>query len=223
MKAGSDTFISADLLDQGEGINGFTNILTITNEYGASIKRVYNSNINITEKPDEFILEDLSQLKNPTVIIEEDIFGKEKVWIKSGSTADHIIKTLSDQSVLNKKLKKEIYHKALTDLYESKAIQKNISAKFDEISISLIGDYLNTDKMFKKFSSLLEEKGINFIVDNNECFIHIKDVDLNIIKKSIEKDVKRIIDTKQLLLEKTALNEKSEPSKKIKKPTTKKI
>lgn len=223
MKAGSDTFISADLLDQGEGINGFTNILTITNEYGASIKRVYNSNVNVTEKPDEFILEDLSQIKNPTVIIEEDIFGKEKVWIKSGATADHIIKTLTDNTVLNKRLKKEIYQKALTDLYDSKAIKQNISTKFDELSLSLIDDYLNTDKMFKKFSSLLEEKGINFIVDNNQCFIHIKDIDLSKIKESLEKDVKRIIDTKRLLLEKTAVNEKSEPSKKQKRPNTKKI
>ena len=49
MKAGKDTYYSLDLLDHGEGVNGFTNVTTIVKDYNTSIKRVYQSNISFNE------------------------------------------------------------------------------------------------------------------------------------------------------------------------------
>lgn len=203
MRAGKDIYYSLDLLDHGEGINGFTNVNTIVKEYEESIKRVYQSNIGFSEKHNEYFFEEFNNTKNPSVILEEDMFGKEKVWLKSGATTDRLLSKLEKDSVLSKKLKKEIVENAILTTYKEKNIEKELINQLSETEQSLVSEYITSGKLANKFVSIVDKTNPTYLVDAGKCFIHINQKDLTEFKQVLEKDLQRVITTKNLLLKKT--------------------
>jgi hypothetical protein len=221
MKAGKDTYYSLDLLDHGEGVSGLTNVMTIVKEYGASIKRVYQSNISFNEKDNEYFFEEFTNTQNPNVILEEDMFGKEKVWLKAGGTTQHILEKIEKDNVLNKKLKKEIIEQAILTAYTDKNIEKEIVSKLDKPEQDMITDYLTTGKLANKFVHIVEKSNATFLVDGGKCFMHIHQNDLKDLKILLEKDIERVVSTKKLLIKKSELKDESANTQ-IQQPTSKK-
>jgi hypothetical protein len=207
MKAGKDTYYSLDLLDHGEGINGFTNVKTIVQDYSSSIKRVYQSNISFSEKHNEYFFEEFNSTQNPTVILEEDMFGKEKVWLKASGTTEHLISKIEKDSVLNKKLKKEIVESAILSTYKNKNIERDVLSKITPDDHALVAEHINTGKLAHKFVSLVEKTTPTYIVDGGNCFVHIHQKDLNNFKELLEKDLHRVISTKNMLIKKSKATE----------------
>lgn len=218
MRAGKDIYYSLDLLDHGEGINGFTNVNTIVKEYEDSIKRVYQSNIGFSEKHNEYFFEEFNNTKNPSVILEEDMFGKEKVWLKSCATTDRLLSKLEKDNVLSKKLKKEIVENAILTTYKEKNIEQELINNLSDADKSLVAEYVAGGKLANKFMSLVEKTNPTYLVDAGKCFIHINQKELNEFKQDLEKDLQRVITTKNLLLKKTVSDnnsiEKQTPSRK---------
>ena len=209
MKAGKDTYYSLDLLDHGEGVNGFTNVTTIVKDYNSSIKRVYQSNISFNEKDNEYFFEEFNNTQNPTVILEEDMFGKEKVWLKASGTTDHLLSTIEKDGVLNKKLKKEIVENSILTTYKDKNIEKEVLNKLTETEQAVVNEYINSGKLAHKFVSIVEKTNPTYIVDAGKCFIHTNQKELNEFKELLEKDLYRVISTKNLLLKKTSATEET--------------
>lgn len=224
MKAGKDTYYSLDLLDHGEGVNGFSNVTTIVNEYNSSIKRVFQSNISFNEKDNEYFFEEFNATQNPSVILEEDMFGKEKVWLKSGGTTDHILNTIEKDNVLNKKLKKEIIESAILATYKEKNIEQELINKISEPEQLMLAEYIQSGKLAHKFVSIVEKTNPTYLVDAGKCFIHVNQKDMNIFKELLEKDLHRVVSTKNLLLKKSAATENSLSSTtEVKKKNTRKV
>lgn len=209
MKAGKDTYYSLDLLDHGEGVNGFTNVTTIVKDYNSSIKRVYQSNISFNEKDNEYFFEEFNNTQNPTVILEEDMFGKEKVWLKASGTTDHLLSTLEKDGVLNKKLKKEIVENAILATYKDKKVEQEIIDKLSQPEQAVVAEYINSGKLAHKFVSIVEKTNPTYIVDAGKCFIHVNQKDMNEFKELLEKDLHRVVSTKNLLLKKAAATEEA--------------
>lgn len=209
MKAGKDTYYSLDLLDHGEGVNGFTNVTTIVKDYNSSIKRVYQSNISFNEKDNEYFFEEFNSTQNPSVILEEDMFGKEKVWLKSGGTTDHLLSAIEKDGVLNKKLKKEIVENAILSTYQDKKIEKEIVGKLSLQEQEMVAEYVNSGKLAHKFVSIVEKTNPTYLVDAGKCFMHVNQKDMNEFKELLEKDLHRVVSTKNLLLKKAAATEEA--------------
>lgn len=209
MKAGKDTYYSLDLLDHGEGVNGFTNVTTIVKDYNSSIKRVYQSNISFNEKDNEYFFEEFNNTQNPTVILEEDMFGKEKVWLKASGTTDHLLSTLEKEGVLNKKLKKEIVENAILATYKDKKVEQELIDKLSLPEQAVVAEYINSGKLAHKFVSIVEKTNPTYIVDAGKCFIHVNQKDMNEFKELLEKDLHRVVSTKNLLLKKAAATEEA--------------
>jgi hypothetical protein len=207
MKAGKDTYYSLDLLDHGEGVNGFTNVTTIVKDYNSSIKRVYQSNISFNEKDNEYFFEEFNSTQNPSVILEEDMFGKEKVWLKAGGTTDHLLTTIEKDGVLNKKLKKEIVENAILSTYQDKKIEKEIVGKLTLPEQEMVAEYVSSGKLSHKFVSIVEKTNPTYLVDAGKCFMHVNQKDMNEFKELLEKDLHRVVSTKNLLLKKAATTE----------------
>lgn len=203
MKAGKDTYYSLDLLDHGEGVNGFTNVSTIVKDYNSSIKRVYQSNISFNERDNEYFFEEFNNTQNPAVILEEDMFGKEKVWLKASGTTDHLLSTIEKDTVLNKKLKKEIIENAILTTYKDKNIEKDVLSKIDPAEHTMVSEYIDNGKLAQKFVTLVEKTTPTYLVDAGKCFVHIHQQELNDFKNLLEKDLYRVISTKNMLLKKT--------------------
>ena len=207
MKAGKDTYYSLDLLDHGEGINGFTNVTTIVKDYSSSIKRVYKSNINFNEKDNEYFFEEVNNTQNPTVILAEDMFGKEKVWLKAGGTTEHLLSTIETDGVLNKKLKKEIIENAILSTYQDKKIEKELVEKLSLSEQEMVAEYVTSGKLSHKFVSIVEKTNPIYLVDAGKCFVHVNLNEMNEFKELLEKDLHRVVSTKNLLLKKAAVTE----------------
>lgn len=209
MKAGKDTYYSLDLLDHGEGVNGFTNVTTIVKDYNTSIKRVYQSNISFNEKDNEYFFEEFNNTQNPSVILEEDMFGKEKVWLKASGTTDHLLSTLEKEGVLNKKLKKEIVENAILSTYNDKNVEKETLNKLTPSEQEMVTEYISSGKLAHKFVSIVEKTNPTYIVDAGKCFIHVNQKDMNDFKELLEKDLHRVVSTKNLLLKKASITEEA--------------
>jgi hypothetical protein len=209
MKAGKDTYYSLDLLDHGEGVNGFTNVTTIVKDYNTSIKRVYQSNISFNEKDNEYFFEEFNSTQNPSVILEEDMFGKEKVWLKACGTTDHLLNTIETDGVLNKKLKKEIIENAILSTYQDKKIEKELVSKLSLPEQEMVAEYVTSGKLAHKFVNIVEKTNPTYLVDAGKCFVHVNQKDLNDFKELLEKDLYRVVSTKNLLLKKAAATEEA--------------
>jgi hypothetical protein len=209
MKAGKDTYYSLDLLDHGEGVNGFTNVTTIVKDYNSSIKRVYQSNISFNERDNEYFFEEFNSTQNPSVILEEDMFGKEKVWLKASQTTDHLLNTIETDGVLNKKLKKEIVENAILSTYQDKKIEKELVDKLSLSEQEMVAEYVAIGKLAHKFVNLVEKTNPTYLVDAGKCFVHVNQKELNEFKELLEKDLHRVVSTKNLLLKKAAATEEA--------------
>lgn len=209
MKAGKDTYYSLDLLDHGEGVNGFTNVTTIVKDYNSSIKRVYQSNISFNERDNEYFFEEFNSTQNPSVILEEDMFGKEKVWLKASQTTDHLLNTIETDGVLNKKLKKEIVENAILSTYQDKKIEKELVDKLSLSEQEMVSEYVASGKLAHKFVNLVEKTNPTYLVDAGKCFVHVNQKELNEFKELLEKDLHRVVSTKNLLLKKAAATEEA--------------
>jgi hypothetical protein len=218
MKAGKDTYYSLDLLDHGEGVNGFTNVTTIVKDYNSSIKRVYQSNISFNEKDNEYFFEEFNSTQNPSVILEEDMFGKEKVWLKAGGTTDHLLSAIEKDGVLNKKLKKEIVENAILSTYQDKKIEKELVGKLSLTEQEMIAEYVTSGKLAHKFVTLVEKTNPTYLVDAGKCFVHVNQKDMTEFKELLEKDLHRVVSTKNLLLKKAAATEEAANTDTLVKP-----
>jgi len=208
MKAGKDLYLSTNLLDQGEGINGLTNVKTLIKEYGTSVKRVFQSNIRLEDE--NYYLEEFNQNKNPTIIVEEDMFGKEKIWIQNGGIAEHLLNTIENNTVLDEKLKNEIISETFKNFYVTNQLESKILNEFTLEDKNLIRGHIEKDQILKKFIAAFKSSGGQFNIDNGECQIYLKTIDLKNIVDTIKQDLNSVLKTKKLLLVKS--EDASKPS-----------
>ncbi len=214
MKSGKDYYISLDLLDQGQGIDGFSNVEAILKDYGTTIRNVYNSNINYNEKSNEFNLEQHSEQINPAVIIEEDMFGKMKVWLKSSKTSEYLISKINSFNVIDQNIKNKILNESINKFYNEEKIAEKIKEKFnDDLEIKE-----NEKNIILKFSKILKESDLCFHTDNGQCSIHLSKKEKENIIEKIFNEVEKSISTKNFLLKKSSKEDSKNKNKKKVKP-----
>lgn len=215
MKSGKISYFSSDLLDQGEGINGFSNVVSLEKEYGSTSKRVFNSNITYNEKTGYFNLEHLSDQQIPQIIIEEDMFGKQKIWLKESETSSYILNKIETDLVINKKIKDKIFDESLVEYFQNNKIMKIILENVDEENNEIVIN--NENGIFKNFKTIIEKSTKNFLIDDGKCQLYLNKEEKDIVIDKLNDYVKKSLSTQKLLLSKNSDNE----LKKVKKSNNK--
>lgn len=200
MKSGKDTYVSNDLLDQGEGINGFSNVAAINKEYSSTIRRVNQSNLVFHEKKGEFELVQYSETTNPTVIIEEDMFGKEKVWLKESNTTNHFLEKIENESIIDKKLRDKILDQAIISYVEDQKLKIYLSINLSEEQKPLIDK--NEKKIVKLIKDFIESNKVDFHTDNGICHLYVNNSMKETLFNYVNDGLSKTLSTQSFLLKK---------------------
>lgn len=221
LKAGSETYFSSDLLDQCHSIESFSNVKLIMLEYGSTSKEVTN-NIIYNELKDEYKLEEFNKSNNTQVIVETDMFGKKKLWIKDGAYANFIFEKLKDSNCLSLNILEETIEESLKDYYKNNKLNISILNGLGNSKRKEAYKEFTQDEMIENFVNIAKNKKIDFHIENNGINVLIKpDVYQNIkneFKDTIEKKlcVKNVLKNKASTLNELIQDYTSKPKNKIK-------
>ncbi len=221
LKAGSETYFSSDLLDQCHSIESFSNVKLIMLEYGSTSKEVTN-NIIYNELKDEYKLEEFNKSNNTQVIVETDMFGKKKLWIKDGAYANFIFEKLKDSNCLSLNILEETIEESLKDYYKNNKLNISILNGLGNSKIKEAYQEFTQEEMIENFVNIAKNKKIDFHIENNGINVLIKpDVYQNIkneFKDTIEKKlcVKNVLKNKASTLNELIQDYTSKPKNKIK-------
>lgn len=213
MKSGKDTYVSNDLLDQGEGINGFSNVAAITKEYNSTVRRVNQSNLVFHEKKEEFELVQYSETNNPTVIIEEDMFGKEKVWLKLSETSNHFLDKIEKDNIIDKKLKDKILEQAIIRYIDEQKLKIYLSIDLSDDQKPLIEK--NEKKIIKIVKDFIENNKVDFHTDAGVCHLYVNNSMKEQLLNNVRNGLTKTLATQSFLLKITD-DEKDQPKNKNK-------
>jgi len=221
LKAGSETYFSSDLLDQCHSIESFSNVKLIMLEYGSTSKEVTN-NIIYNELKDEYKLEEFNKSNNTQVIVETDMFGKKKLWIKDGAYANFIFEKLKDSNCLSLNILEETIEESLKDYYKNNKLNISILNGLGNSKRKEAYQEFTQEEMIENFVNIAKNKKIDFHIENNGINVLIKpDVYQNIkneFKDTIEKKlcVKNVLKNKASTLNELIQDYTSKPKNKIK-------
>jgi len=227
LKAGSETYFSSDLLDQCHSIESFSNVKLIMLEYGSTSKEVTNNIIynelnssNSSNSPDSPHKSNKSN--NTQVIVETDMFGKKKLWIKDGAYANFIFEKLKDSNCLSLNILEETIEESLKDYYKNNKLNISILNGLGNSKRKEAYQEFTQEEMIENFVNIAKNKKIDFHIENNGINVLIKpDVYQNIkneFKDTIEKKlcVKNVLKNKASTLNELIQDYTSKPKNKIK-------
>lgn len=221
LKAGSETYFSSDLLDQCHSIESFSNVKLIMLEYGSTSKEVTN-NIIYNELKDEYKLEEFNKSNNTQVIVETDMFGKKKLWIKDGAYANFIFEKLKDSNCLSLNILEETIEESLKDYYKNNKLNISILNGLGNSKRKEAYQEFTQEEMIENFVNIAKDKKIDFHIENNTVNVLIKpDMYQNIkneFKDTIEKklSVKNVLKNRASSLNELIQDYSSKPKNKIK-------
>ncbi len=221
LKAGNETYFSTDLLDQCHSVESFSNVKLIMTEYGSTSKEVTN-NIIYNELKDEYKLEEFNKTNNTQVIVETDMFGKKKLWIKDGAYASFIFDKLKESNFLSLNILEEVIEESLKDYYKNNKLNISILNGLGNTRRKEAYQEFSQEEMIENFVNIAKDKKIDFHIENNTVNVLIKpDMYQNIkneFKDTIEKklSVKNVLKNRASSLNELIQDYSSKPKNKIK-------
>jgi hypothetical protein len=211
-------YVSCDLLNAGVSLDAASNVASLKEEYLSTSTVFFTSHIHFNELKNEYILEEFSNSNISTLLIEEDMFNNEKVWIKEGDYANYVLEKLNNNEILNGKIKETLIKDSIQKLFEKENISSLIIEKLKQSLDNESFTKIIPEKIKKEFLSIAEKMPIKVLYSSSkEVEISFSKDDLIKIKDTCYKSVLSSIDTKNLLSQKeSSLNNKeSKPSNKI--------
>lgn len=197
LKSGSDTYYSCDLLDQSNGCEGFSNIKYLTLEHGE--KSTITNNVIYFDDTNEFILESFQGIDNTPVIIEEDIFGNKKAWLKEGVYCENIMEKLKNNNVISINILKEVIADSLVDYYKANKLNISILNGLSNQDRKSAYSNISPKEMLDSFVKAAIEEELTFNIEDNACKVIIKNNTFSNIKEKIKKDAINTIKIKKLI------------------------
>jgi hypothetical protein len=221
LKAGNEIYFSTDLLDQCHSIESFSNVKLIMLEYGSTSKEVTN-NIIYNELKDEYKLEEFNKTNNTQVIVETDMFGKKKLWIKDGAYASFIFEKLKESNCLSFNVLEDVIEESLKDYYKNNKLNISILNGLGNTKRKEAYQEFTQEEMIENFVNIAKNKKIDFHIENNGVNVTIKpDIYQDIkndFKDTIEKKlcVKNVLKNKASTLNELIQDYTAKPKNKIK-------
>lgn len=208
LKNQNATYISCDLLNSGEGVDGLVNVETIKAEYGTTANTFFTSNISYNDKKDEYRLEEFKKSELSTILIEEDMFKNQKVWIKEGAYAGYIIDKLKDEKVLSLSLKEDLFNDGIEKFYKENHLNISLLNGLSKENKKDIFENISAKGMIEEFIKLSENYTPKILATSSSIELKFTENDLSEIKDKFQYNLMSKINTKKLLIEKSSsLNE----------------
>lgn len=204
LKNQNTTYISCDLLNSGEGVDGLVNVETVKAEYGTTANTFFTSNISYNEKKDEYRLEEFKKSELSMVLIEEDMFKNQKVWIKEGVYAEYVIDKLKNEKVLSLSLKEDLFNDGIEKFYKENHLNISLLNGLSKENKKEIFENISAKGMLEEFIKLSENYTPKILASSGAIELKFSDNDLGEIKNKFQENLIRKIDTKKLLIEKSS-------------------
>ena len=213
LKNQNATYISCNLLNSGEGVDGLVNVETVKAEYGSTAKTFFTSNISYNEKSGNYRLEEFNKSELSPVLIEEDMFKNQKVWIKEGAYAEYIIEKLKTDKVLSLSLKEDILNDGIEKFYKDNHLSISLLNGIPKENKKEIFENISPKIMLEEFVKISENYNPKILSSSGSIELTFVENDLTKIKDKYQNNLMMKISTKKLLAEKaSSLNELIEDS-----------
>lgn len=206
LKSGSENYYSCDLLVESEGVCGYSNVKFLTNEYG--VNSTITNSITYYENKDQFILEGFNKIENTPIIIEKDIFGGKKVWIKAGDYCNSLLDNIKQSKVISVNFLEEVINYSLKNYYKENKLNILILNGLSNPQRKQASKDITPSEMFDFFVEQSIKEDLKFNIENDDCKVNINEDIFLKIKENVKKRVLNILQIKELLRTKSSsLNE----------------
>jgi hypothetical protein len=220
LNAGTDLYLSCNLLDQCNGVEGFSNVKSLKMSYGSTAKEVTN-NIIYIESEDVYKLQEFNKSERTPVIIEKDMFGKQKIWIKSSAFSDHVFQSLKNSQVLSTNVLEEVIESALKNYYKDNKLNISILNGLGNVQRKEAYKEIKPEEMLKNFLNIANKEPLKFYIEGENCVVMFDKTNLDNIKDKMKEKALQVIKVRGLLKTKASslndLIQETKIDKKIKK------
>lgn len=202
LKSGSENYYSCDLLVDSEGIYGYSNVKYLISEMGENA--TLTNNITYYENKDQFILEGFNKIENTPIIIEKDIFGGQKIWIKDSNYCNSLLDNIKQSKVISVNFLEEVINDSLKNYYKENKLNILILNVLSNPQRKQASKDITPNEMFNIFLDAAIKEDLKFNIDNGYCKVRINDNVFMKIKENVKKKVLNILQIKELLRNKSS-------------------
>lgn len=213
LNAGNDYYFSCELLDQCHSVEGFSNVKSIKMDYESTAKEVTN-NIVYIESKDEYKLQEFNKSESTPIIIEKDMFGKQKIWIKEGAFSEYVFESLKNSDVLSLNVLEEVIENSLKNFYKDNKLNISILNGLGNTQRKAAYKEINPEDMLKFFINIAIKEKLKFHIEDDNCIVQLDKNSIENIKEKMKDKAIQTIKVKELLKTKaSSLNDLIQDSK----------
>lgn len=213
LNAGKDYYFSCELLDQCHSVEGFSNVKSIKMDYESTAKEVTN-NIVYIESKDEYKLQEFNKSESTPIIIEKDMFGKQKIWIKEGAFSEYVFESLKNSNVLSLNVLEEVIENSLKNFYKDNKLNISILNGLGNVQRKEAYKEINPEDMLNSFINIAIKEKMKFHIEGDNCVVQLDKSSLENIKNKMKEKALQTIKVKELLKTKaSSLNDLIQESK----------
>lgn len=202
LKSGSEIYYSCDLLVDSEGVHGYSNVKLLTDDMGENA--TLTNNITYYENKDQFILEGFNKIENTPIIIEKDIFGGQKIWIKDSNYCNSLLDNIKNSKVISVNVLEEVINDSLKNYYRENKLNILILNVLSNPQRKQASKDITPNEMFNIFLDISNKSDLKFNIEDGNCKVKINDNTFIKIKEEVKKKVLNILQIKELLRNKSS-------------------